>query len=72
ISKLVVESECPYLVSLTAGGSRPDPTYLISVIAQVAARRGDSLEMIGQETTRNALRMFSKILRDQAIQKFSH
>ncbi|MDP3985447.1 MAG: TatD family hydrolase [bacterium] len=63
LSKIVLESECPYLTDPTTGSSRTEPAHLVTLAANMAAIRGISADEFAKETTRNALRLCSKILR---------
>ncbi len=63
LSQIVIESECPYLVSATSGPSRPEPSFLPEVISAIARLKQSSTIEVAQATTRNALRIFSKILK---------
>ena len=63
LSRLVVESDCPYLTPVPWSIRRNEPSYLPTVTDAVAAMRGEPPVQVAQETTRNALKVFSKISR---------
>lgn len=61
LSRLVVESDCPYLTPVPWSIRRNEPSYLPTVSEAIAAMRGDAPQQVAQETTGNALKVFSKI-----------
>lgn len=63
---LVVESECPHLVSLESGEPRGEPAHLPNVLADVARLRRAPPEEVSRATARNAVRIFPRIIRTLA------
>lgn len=63
LSKIVLESECPHLVDPSMSSGRIEPANLRALAGHIAALRGMTLEALARETTRNTLRLCSKILR---------
>ncbi|HTK04609.1 MAG TPA: TatD family hydrolase [Candidatus Eisenbacteria bacterium] len=62
-SRLVVESDCPYLTPVPWSIRRNEPGYLPSVADGVAAIRGEAPGQFAVETTKNALKVFTKMTR---------
>lgn len=62
-SRLVVESDCPYLTPVPWSIRRNEPGYLPSVADSVAAIRGEAPGQFAVETTKNALKVFTKMTR---------
>lgn len=62
-SRLVVESDCPYLTPVPWSIRRNEPSYLPTVTDGVAALRGEDPAKFAQETTHNALKVFTKMTR---------
>lgn len=58
---LVVESDCPYLTAAPWGIRRNEPAYISRVASAVAVMRGVTPQVVAHDTTRNALRIFSRI-----------
>ncbi len=56
--RLLVETDCPYLSPLPYRGKRNEPAY-VRLTADCAARiRGESLEAIAEQTTKNACEIY--------------
>jgi TatD DNase family protein len=53
LERLLVETDSPYLAPIPYRGKRNEPAYVAKVVDQLAAVRGVSPEIIGQETDRN-------------------
>lgn len=58
LSRLLVETDCPFLTPVPHRGQRNEPAYLPQVLKKVAQIRGQSPEEIARETTANARRAF--------------
>ncbi len=59
LSELLVETDCPFLAPLPFRGKPNEPAYLPHTARLLAEVRGESPERIAQETTRNAVQLFS-------------
>jgi TatD DNase family protein len=62
-SRIAVESDCPYLTPTPWSIRRNEPGYVKGVAAALAGIRGVTTEQLAKETTQNALKVFSKMLR---------
>lgn len=62
LDRLLVETDAPYLLPRDLKpkpkSRRNEPCYLPHIVAAIAGYRGESVELIAGETTRNALRLF--------------
>ena len=56
--RLLVETDSPYLAPIPYRGKRNEPSYVAKVVEQLAAVRGVSVDVIGEETDRNFDRLF--------------
>jgi len=56
--RLLVETDSPYLAPIPYRGKRNEPAYVAKVVEQLAAVRGVSAQVIGDETDRNFDRLF--------------
>lgn len=63
IDRLLIETDAPYLLprdlSPLPKSRRNEPCYLPHIAATVAALRGETVEVIGAATTRNAVALFA-------------
>lgn len=58
LSRLLVETDCPYLAPHPHRGKRNEPAYVALVADAVARARGSSAHEVGGATTANAARLF--------------
>jgi TatD DNase family protein len=58
--RYLVETDAPYLAPIPHRGSTNEPSYVAHTAAKVAEVRGVSVEILGEETTENFFRLFSK------------
>lgn len=58
LDRLLVETDSPYLAPVPVRGKRNEPAYVAHTAACIANVRGVSPEVIGEQTTRNALNLF--------------
>lgn len=58
--RYLVETDAPYLAPIPHRGAKNEPSYVAHTAAKVAEVRGVSIEQVGEETTRNFFRLFSK------------
>ena len=58
--RLLVETDCPYLVPTPKRGKikRNEPAFVAHTLAKIAGARGVSAEALGETTTANARRLF--------------
>ena len=56
--RFMVETDCPYLAPVPFRGKRCEPAYTRETAAVVALARGESLETVAAQTTRNAEAFF--------------
>ncbi|MFA6105128.1 MAG: TatD family hydrolase [Patescibacteria group bacterium] len=61
LERILVETDCPYLAPVPYRGKQGEPWMVEEVIKKIAELRGESVELIRQKTTENALRLFSKM-----------
>jgi TatD DNase family protein len=59
-NRYLVETDAPYLAPVPHRGSTNEPSYVAHTAAKVAEVRGVSIETLGEETTENFFRLFSK------------
>lgn len=52
--RLLVETDAPYLAPVPHRGSRNEPAYVVDVARAAAELRGEPLEALAEQTTRNA------------------
>ncbi|MCL1475690.1 TatD family hydrolase [Argonema antarcticum] len=58
ISRLLIETDCPFLAPVPKRGKRNEPAFVRYVADRVAGLRGVSTETIAKITTENAYRLF--------------
>jgi TatD DNase family protein len=56
--RLLIESDCPYLAPVPVRGRRNEPAYVAHTAALLAEVRGQQVEALAAETTRNARSLF--------------
>jgi TatD DNase family protein len=61
LERLLVETDAPYLAPVPHRGQRNEPAYVRDTAHVLAEVRGISLEVIGEITSRNFFRLFSKV-----------
>ena len=59
--RLLIETDAPFLAPQPFRGKRNEPAYVVHVAEKIAQVRDETLEAITQQTTVNALRLFSRI-----------
>jgi TatD DNase family protein len=57
--RLMVETDAPYLAPVPHRGRRNEPAFVCRVAEELAAIRGEDLEVVMGYTTRNAMRFFN-------------
>ncbi len=58
LSKLLIETDCPYLSPEPFRGKRNESSYVLNVAKQVAILKNLTLEEVCNQTTNNAYRLF--------------
>tara|TARA_Y100001968_G_scaffold286463_1_gene287228 strand:- start:137 stop:895 length:759 start_codon:yes stop_codon:yes gene_type:complete len=61
LSKIMVETDSPYLTPIPYRGKRNEPSYVELVAKKIAEIKNISLEEVAHHTTQNALNLFHKI-----------
>jgi TatD DNase family protein len=61
ISKLLIETDCPYLTPQKYRGRRNEPAYIVEVVKEIANIKSMDLETMEKVTTQNALDLFKEI-----------
>ena len=61
LSKIMVETDSPYLTPIPFRGKRNEPSYVKLVAEKIAQIKNISLEEVACQTTKNALNLFHKI-----------
>jgi TatD DNase family protein len=56
--RLLVETDCPYLAPVPVRGQRNEPAYVAHTAALLAQVRGEQVEELAAQTTRNAQALF--------------
>lgn len=56
-SRLLVETDCPYLAPVPKRGKRNEPAYTVHTAAKVAELRGETVEEVARTTTNNFRRL---------------
>ncbi len=58
LDKVLLETDCPYLVPVPYRGKRNEPSYIPLIAQALAQLKGASIEEVGRATTENAHRLF--------------
>lgn len=66
LSRILVETDAPYLAPVPHRGRRNEPAFVVHTGAEVARLKGVSIADLAQATTDNFFRLFSKASRPQA------
>lgn len=59
LERLLIETDCPYLSPTPYRGKRNEPAYLVEIAKQMAELKELSFEDLAQQTSENALRLFT-------------
>ena len=54
----MIETDAPYLAPVPHRGKRCEPAYVADTARAIAALRGETVEQVASDTTRNALAFF--------------
>jgi TatD DNase family protein len=57
--RLLIETDCPFLAPMPNRGKRNEPANVVYVAQKLAELRGESIEQIADQTTKNAINLFS-------------
>lgn len=61
--RLLIETDCPFLAPVPKRGEkRNEPAYVLYVAEKLAQLRGETIEVIAHQTTRNACELFALAL----------
>ena len=58
LSRIVLETDSPYMAPVPMRGQRNEPAYVRHVITRLAEAYGVSEDSVARQTTENALRIF--------------
>jgi TatD DNase family protein len=58
LDRLLVETDSPYLAPVPVRGKRNEPAFVAHTAACLAAVQGQPLEVVAEQTTRNARTLF--------------
>ncbi len=58
LDRMLVETDAPYLAPVPMRGKKNEPAYMRHTAAFIASLRGDTLETIAEQTTRNFFTLF--------------
>lgn len=61
LSKMVLETDCPYLAPVPFRGKLNEPKYVNIVAKKIAELKNISVEEVEKETNRNILNLFKKV-----------
>jgi TatD DNase family protein len=61
LDRLLVETDSPYLAPVPLRGKRNEPAFVVHTAACLAGIQGVALEVLAEQTTRNARELFGKI-----------
>jgi len=56
--RLLIETDCPFLAPMPNRGKRNEPAYVLHVAEKLAELRGEELNHIAAQTTKNAYELF--------------
>ena len=59
MTKILVETDCPYMAPVPYRGKRNEPAYIPMVLARLADIYHITMEAAAEITTQNARRLFS-------------
>lgn len=59
LERILLETDCPYLVPPEAGVQRNEPLFVKYVAQKIAELKGETIEKISETTTQNAKNLFN-------------
>ena len=57
----MVETDCPYMAPVPMRGKQNEPAYVYHVTAKLAELRGEPIEKVLEQTTKNALELYTRL-----------
>ena len=61
--RLLIETDCPYLTPIPHRGKRNEPAYVRYVAEEVARVKGTTIQIVAEQTSRNARALFGPELK---------
>ena len=61
LERILVETDCPYMAPVPMRGKRNEPAYVYHVAAKLAELRGEPIEKVLEQTTKNALELYTRL-----------
>lgn len=61
LEHILVETDCPYMAPVPKRGKRNEPSFVRHVAEKLAELRGMTLQQVAEQTTQNAIRLYSKL-----------
>lgn len=58
LDKILIETDCPYITPMTHKGMENEPGFVIEIAKKIAQIKEIPLELVAQETTKNAQNVF--------------
>ncbi|MBG7617049.1 MAG: TatD family hydrolase, partial [Chloroflexi bacterium] len=58
LDRLLTETDCPFLPPQGKRGQRNEPSYVTTVVAEIARIKGISVAEVDRATSANAIRLF--------------
>jgi len=63
LERLLIETDAPFLAPHPYRGKRNEPAFVTYVAEKIAEVRGMETAVLAQQTTENALRLFSRMVK---------
>lgn len=64
LSRLVIETDGPYLTPTPHRGKRNEPAYLTFILEEIASLRGEQVEKVGETIYNNSLQLFKGLINE--------
>lgn len=64
LSKLVIETDGPYLTPVPHRGKRNEPAYLTFILEEIASLRNEDIEKVGATIYQNSLNLFKGLINE--------
>ena len=61
LERILVETDCPYMAPVPKRGKRNEPAYVQYVAEKLAELRGEPVEKVLEQTTRNAMELYGRL-----------
>ena len=62
LNKILIETDSPYLSPVPFRGKRNEPKNVVEIAKKIALIKSIDLELVKQQTTKNTLNLFHKII----------